>query len=301
MRRRSQPEYRPESAARDGRAGGVHRRRGPWTSAVLAARRGADPDRAGDAGAAEPAVAVRVLREVLLVVVLGVVEVLERRDLGRDLVVAAAGELALEHAPRRLGRLALSVRRRVDRRPVLGADVVALAHALRRVVVLPEQLQDRLVARLLRVEDHQHDLRVAGLRGADFLVRRVRGVAARVAGRGRVDAGRLPEDPLRAPEAAHAEHRLLETVRERRRYRRAEHVVTLGDAHRLLAAGQRIGGVDHLRLVAGGERAWVNKLATASPLLCGTRIVPCSTMRSGRGHTACSRTVRRIAGTIASK
>src|SRR5664279_3941596 len=47
-----------------------------------------EPDRAGDAGAAEPAVAVRHLREVLLVVVLGVVERPRRGDLGRDLAVA---------------------------------------------------------------------------------------------------------------------------------------------------------------------------------------------------------------------
>src|SRR5215210_3393434 len=45
----------------------------------------AEPDRAGDAGAAEPAVAVRVLREVLLVVRLRVVERPGGRDLRRDL------------------------------------------------------------------------------------------------------------------------------------------------------------------------------------------------------------------------
>ena len=49
-------------------------------------------DRAGDARAADAAVPVRVLREVLLVVVLGVVERPRRLDLGRDLAVARALE-----------------------------------------------------------------------------------------------------------------------------------------------------------------------------------------------------------------
>ena len=47
-----------------------------------------EPDRAGDAGAAEAAVAARVLREVLLVVVLGVVKRRRVSDLGRDRAVA---------------------------------------------------------------------------------------------------------------------------------------------------------------------------------------------------------------------
>ena len=47
-----------------------------------------NPDWAAHARAAEPAVAVRVLREVLLVVVLGVVELGRRQDLRRDRAVA---------------------------------------------------------------------------------------------------------------------------------------------------------------------------------------------------------------------
>src|SRR4051794_13232698 len=176
----------------------------------------AGPDRARHAGATEPAVAVRVLGEVLLVVVLGVVEVLERGDLRRDLAVAAAVQLPLEDALRRLGRLALSVARRVDRRAVLGAHVVALAHSLCRVVVLPEALQQRLVARLLRVEDDEHGLGVARPRAADLVVGRVRREAARVPDGRRVDTRRLPEDALRTPEAAQSEHGLLEARPERR-------------------------------------------------------------------------------------
>ena len=62
--------------------------------AAAQARRDAGADRAGDAGAAEPAVAVRVLGQVLLVVVLGVVERPGLGDLGRDLAVARPGRAA---------------------------------------------------------------------------------------------------------------------------------------------------------------------------------------------------------------
>src|SRR5947207_172014 len=51
------------------------------------------PDRAGDTRAAEPAIAVRVLREVLLVVRLRVVERPRLGELRRDLAVARAREL----------------------------------------------------------------------------------------------------------------------------------------------------------------------------------------------------------------
>src|SRR5215204_7717295 len=87
---------------------------------------GAQPDRARHARPAQPAVAVRHLGEVLLVVVLGVVEVARGRDLRRDLAVARAREALAEDGGRRLRRLALLLVEPVDRRAVLGADVVAL-------------------------------------------------------------------------------------------------------------------------------------------------------------------------------
>ena len=95
-------------------------------------------------------------------------------------------------------------------------DVVPLPHALGGVVVLPEELQQRLVARDGGVEDHPHDLVVAGAPGADLLVGRVRRVSARVAHRRADDARRLPEHALRAPEAAHAEQRELGPLGEGR-------------------------------------------------------------------------------------
>ena len=160
-----------------------------------------------------PAVAVRVLRQVLLVVRLGVVERAGGGDLGRDLAEAGRGQRRLVAVARRLDRGALLVRAVVDGRAVLRADVVALAHALRRVVALPERAQD-LVARHLRgVEHDEHGLGVAGRAAADLLVGRVRRVAAGVADGGRVDAVELPEQPLGAPEAAHADDQRLHAAR----------------------------------------------------------------------------------------
>src|SRR3954469_5054715 len=73
-----------------------------------------DADRAGHAGPAEPAVAAGVLRQVLLVVVLGVEERRGVIDLGRDLAEAALGELGPEAHLRRLRGGPLLRRRRVD-------------------------------------------------------------------------------------------------------------------------------------------------------------------------------------------
>src|SRR4051794_9943004 len=107
--------------------------RGSGTSGMEASLLGAQPDRAGHARAAQAAVPVRVLGQVLLVVLLGVVERAGRRDLRRDLPVAGAGQPLREHGLGGLRRLALGVVGGVDRRSVLGADVVALPHALGRV------------------------------------------------------------------------------------------------------------------------------------------------------------------------
>src|SRR5581483_9574810 len=117
---------------------------------------------------------------------------------------------------RRLRRFTLGVVRPVDGRAVLRADVVALPHALGRVVVLPEEAEDLLVARHLRVEDDEHGLGVAGAAGADLFIGGVRRVAARISDRGRVHAGGAPEDALGSPEAPEADDSLLEALGEGR-------------------------------------------------------------------------------------
>ena len=103
-------------------------------------------------------------------VTLGVVERPGLGDLGRDLPVARPRELALEHLARRERGLALGVRRPVDGRPVLRAEVVSLPHPLGRIVALPEDPQHLAVTRSLRVEDCEHDLGVPGPARADLLV-----------------------------------------------------------------------------------------------------------------------------------
>src|SRR5262245_23892039 len=119
-------------------------------------------DGAAHAGAAEPAVAARVLVQVLLVVVLREVEGRRLADLGGDRAEAGLAERARVGVARRLGRLALRLAVGVDGRAVLGADVVALAHALRGVVALPEDLQQRVVRDSRRIEHHLHHLGVPG-------------------------------------------------------------------------------------------------------------------------------------------
>src|SRR5690349_12160531 len=100
--------------------------------APLASGFDADADRAGHAGAADAAVAGRVLGQVLLVIVLGVVELAGRDDLGGDRAIALGGEGLLVGRPGGLRRRGLGGVRRIDARAVLGADIVALAHALGR-------------------------------------------------------------------------------------------------------------------------------------------------------------------------
>src|SRR4051794_5815364 len=122
--------------------------RSPTRAKASAMPLGLQADRARDARATQAAVPVGHLGEVLLVVVLGVVELAELRDLGRDRAEAGLAQPLAEHRLRSLHGGRLLGRRRVDRRAVLGTGVVALAHALRRIVALPEQPQDLLVADL---------------------------------------------------------------------------------------------------------------------------------------------------------
>src|SRR5919197_4050512 len=222
--------------------------------AAASARRRARAHRAGDAGAAQAAVAVGHLVEVLLVVVLGVVEVAGGRDLGRDLAEPALVQRALVALERGARGGRLLVVGGVDRRAVLGADVVALAHALRRVVALPEHLQQLVVRALRGVVDDQHGLGVAGAAAADLLVGGVRRVAAGVADGGGDDAGRLPEEALGAPEAAEREDRRARPLGERRLDALAVDGVALGNPRqRRVPPPQRPGGRHHRGRPSGEE------------------------------------------------
>src|SRR6516162_6379473 len=211
-------------------------------------------DRAAHAGAVVGAVAVRDLVQVLLVVVLGEVELAGRDDLGRDLTVAVLGELLAVLGRGLLRGLALLLVLVEDRGPVLGTDVVPLAHALRGVMRLPEHLEQLRVGDLARVEDDPHRLRVAGHTGAYLFVGRVGRVAALVAHRGGDHARYLPERALLTPEAAERELGDLAALGVRRRRRRAEHLMPLGHGHRRAPPWQRPLRADHLRLT-GPENA----------------------------------------------
>ena len=88
----------------------------------------------------------------------------------------------------------------VDDGAVLRADVVALAVERGGVHVLEEALQQRLIAGGAVVV-HLYRLGVPGAPGTDGLVRRVGGLAARVADARVCDPGQPLERELEAPEA----------------------------------------------------------------------------------------------------
>src|SRR5215207_1178136 len=222
----------------------------------------ADSDRAGHAGPAQTAVSVGDLVQVLLVVGLGVVERASGRDLRGDRTVTGTPKRLLVGVAGLLSGLALLVVGVVDRRAVLRAYVVALAHPLRRVVGLPVHREQVPVGDLLGVEDDEHGLGVSRTSAAHLLVGRVRREAPRVADRRRVDAVDLPELTLGPPEAAEAEDRGARTLGKGRLKGRAEYGVPLRNAERRpLPTGKRLGGRDHLGLVATKEHS-----LTSSPL-----------------------------------
>ena len=87
-------------------------------------------DRAGHASAADPAVALGILRQVLLVIRLGEVHRRGFFDFRGDLTQAGLAQLLLIGLGTGFGRRQLLRRGGVDHRAVLAADVVALAHTL---------------------------------------------------------------------------------------------------------------------------------------------------------------------------
>src|SRR5581483_5643108 len=121
-------------------------------------------------------------------------------------------EICLEALARSFGLALLLGRIGVDRRAVLRADIVALAHALGRVVAFPEHLQEAVIADDLGVVDDEYDLGMPGLAAAHLFIGRVRGGAAGIADRRGPHARRLPELALGAPEAAEPKDGLLQAA-----------------------------------------------------------------------------------------
>src|SRR5581483_3847399 len=110
----------------------------PAPPAASFLRRDAGADLAGNAGAAEPAIAARIFREILLVVVIGEIELRCREDFRRDCAVAFRFQCGLILLLRFFGGLPLRVVEGVDAGAVLRADVVSLPHTLRGVVAFPK-------------------------------------------------------------------------------------------------------------------------------------------------------------------
>ena len=125
---------------------------------------------------------VRVLLGVILVVSLRGIERLERRHLRDDRPLERVCLRQLVDV--RLRNALLLVRRVEQRRPILRADVGALAVECRRVVVGPEDVEQLLVGDAVGVVLDLDDLGVAGAVGADVLVGGVGEGAAHVADRG---------------------------------------------------------------------------------------------------------------------
>src|SRR5262249_51214980 len=119
------------------------------------------------AGGAIEAVADRVLAVVVLVVLLGRIERRRRDDLGDDRLLE--GLRALERVARCLGRAALRLVGDEDRAAVLVAGVAELAIARRRVDVVPEDVDQLLVADLRGIVADPDRLGVARAAGGDLL------------------------------------------------------------------------------------------------------------------------------------
>src|SRR6185437_4110324 len=88
----------------------------------------------GHATAAQPAVAAGILRQILLVIVLGVKELRCVADFRGDGAMSGGGEPGLVSALRYLGSVTLRLVSHVNRGAVLRTDIASLPHPLRGVV-----------------------------------------------------------------------------------------------------------------------------------------------------------------------
>src|SRR5687767_13107860 len=87
-----------------------------------------------DSAPSNPTIPIRILRQVLLVIILGVIKLRRLQDLGGDLAVAGLGQTLLIRLLSLLRGGTLFVVVEIDAGAILSADVVALAHAVGRVV-----------------------------------------------------------------------------------------------------------------------------------------------------------------------
>src|SRR5579862_4495740 len=108
----------------------------------LATLRGdARADRATHSSAAEAAIAVRIFCQILLVIVFGEIERRGVENFRSDQSHVLGRKRLAVRSLRGLGGGALLRRKGVDAGAVLRANVVALPHALGRIVAFPERLE----------------------------------------------------------------------------------------------------------------------------------------------------------------
>src|SRR5207244_8502171 len=144
-----------------------------------------------------------VLAEVVLMVLLGSVEGLQRRDFGHDRPVPNSGLVDLsDDLPRRLFLLRRGVE---DRGSILGADVATLSIQRGRIVDGEEDPQDVRERDDAWVERNLHGLGVARRVRADGLVGGVREPTAGISNLHFLDAAELLEHRLKAPETSAGE------------------------------------------------------------------------------------------------
>src|SRR5690606_27731492 len=113
---------------------------------VISPPRNAESCRAGNARSGNAAIAAGIAREILLVIRLGEVELAGRFDRRGDCAEAGFPQPFRLRVARAFREFALLVGVMQDDGAVLRAAIVALPHALRRIMVLPEPSQQLLVA-----------------------------------------------------------------------------------------------------------------------------------------------------------
>src|SRR2546421_1076178 len=161
--------------------------------------------RADDPGAVG---GVRMVAEVILVIILGLVECGQGRDFGDD----GRREPPLRGLFRFFGRLFLGGIVIKNDGTILRADVRALAVRGRGIMRFPENLQEFFVGDFPGIEFDLDDLGVAGGARADLLVSRILLCAAGITADDGLHAVQSFEDRFHAPEAAAAKGGLFSFV-----------------------------------------------------------------------------------------
>src|SRR5262249_52384285 len=146
-------------------------------------------------------IADRILHVVILMVLFGLVERSGRHDLGRDRLL----EALLDRRLRGLRQRPLFLAAIEDRAAILVAVVAELTILRQRIDVVPEHVEQLVIAHLGRIVHDLHRFGVTGAAVRNLFVAGVDGVPASVAGGGANYAVDLVEIGLHAPEAAAGE------------------------------------------------------------------------------------------------